>query len=119
MAPLPTHEFGFPGSGIGTAVNSMQNCTIKGYDEARETTTLERCRNTAMDNMHVINEIGSRITMLLTKLGGPVPRSGGSADEGGAEPVGGMLTVHLDQLEYEARRLGEIYADLERLEKLL
>lgn len=118
MAPLPTHEFGFPGGGIGTAVNSMQNCTIKGYDEAREPTTLERCRNTAMDNMHGINEIGSRITMLLNKLGGQVPRTGGVSDEREEEPSG-MLTIHLEQLEYEARRLGEIFADIERLERLL
>lgn len=118
MAPLPTHEFGFPGGGSSTAVNTMQNCTIKGYDDAREPTTLERCRDMAMGNMHGINEIGSRITILLNKLGGPVPRSGGESDEGEAEQRG-MLTVHLDQLEYEARRLGEIFADIERLEKLL
>ena len=118
MAPLPTHEYSFPGGGSGTAVNMLNTCTIKGYDEGREPTILERCRNQAMDNMHGLNEIGSRITILLNKLGGPVPRSGGASDESDAEPDG-MLTVHLSQLEYEARRLGEIFADLERLEKLL
>lgn len=118
MAPLPTHEYGFPG-GSGTAVNTMQNCTLKGYEEGREPTILEQCRNVAMDNMRGINEIGGRITQLLNKLVGPVPRSGGAPGEEDTEEASGMLTVHLDQLAYEARRLGEIFADIERLERLL
>ena len=72
-----------------------------------------------MDNMRGINEIGGRITQLLNKLGGPVPRSGGAPGEEDMEEASGMLTVHLDQLAYEARRLGEIFADIERLERLL
>lgn len=83
----------------------------------REATTLEKCRDQAMDNMHSINDIGSRITGLLTRLRGLEPRTGCGSD-GDSEPRG-MLVVHIEQLEYEARRLGEIQADLAVLESLL
>lgn len=83
----------------------------------RQFTTLETCRNQSMDNMHAINDIGSRITGLLNRLRGLEPRTGGGAD-GDSEPRG-MLVVHLEQLEYEGQRLGEIQADLALLEQLL
>lgn len=82
-----------------------------------EVTTLEKCRNQAMDNMSIINDIGSRVTGLLTRLRGLEPRTGIGSD-GDTEPRG-MLVVHHEQLEYEARRLGEIQADLAELERLL
>lgn len=82
-----------------------------------ETTTLEKCRNQAMDNMSTINDIGSRVTGLLTRLRGLEPRTGSGSD-GDTEPRG-MLVVHLEQLEYEGQRLGEIQADLALLEQLL
>lgn len=82
-----------------------------------EFTTLEKCRNQAMDNMSTINDIGSRIAGLLDRLRGRGSLIGGKAD-GDSEPRG-MLVVHHEQLEYEAQRLGEIQADLAELERLL
>jgi IS30 family transposase len=82
-----------------------------------EATTLEKCRNQAMNNMYAINDLGSRVAALLDRLRGP-QLTGGSGSEGDSEPRG-MLVVHLEQLEYEAQRLGEIQADLALLEQLL
>lgn len=81
-------------------------------------TTLEKCRDQSNDNMHAINTIGSRVIGLLTRLRGLEPRVGGGSEDDDSEPRG-MLVVHLEQLEYEARRLGEIEADLAELERLL
>lgn len=84
----------------------------------REFTKLEKCRNQAMNNMYAINDLGSRVTALLERLRGPQLLKGGVGEDGDSEPRG-MLVVHLEQLEYEAQRLGEIQADLALLEQLL
>lgn len=99
---------------------------VRSYAESKATassgnnlkaTTLETCRNQAMQNMYSINEIGNRVVALLERLRGPEPLTGTGAD-GDTEPRG-MLVVHLDQLELEAQRLGEIQSDLALLESLL
>ena len=104
----------------GTAADSLPR-TIGGSNLAtasdREFTTLEKCRNQAMNNMYAINDLGSRVAALLERLRGP-QLTGGSGSEGESEPRG-MLVVHLEQLEYEGQRLGEIQADLALLEQLL
>lgn len=84
----------------------------------RETTTLEKCRNQAMNNMYAINDLGSRVAALLDRLRGPQLLKGSAGEDGDSEPRG-MLVVHLEQLEYEGQRLGEIQADLALLEQLL
>lgn len=112
MAPhnnKPTNDM------IATSLRETINISSNKCD--RPTTTLERCRDQAMDNMHSVNEIHSRILALLNRMRGPEPRTGSGSD-GDTEPRG-MLVVHLEQLEYEAQRLGEIQADLVLLESLL
>lgn len=97
----------------GSQLRKMSSATASD----RETTTLEKCRNQAMNNMYAINDLGSRVAALLERLRGP-QLTGGSGSEGDSEPRG-MLVVHLEQLEYEGQRLGEIQADLALLEQLL
>lgn len=85
--------------------------------DVRET-TLEKCRNQAMSNMYVINDLGSRVAALLVRLRGPQILKGSAGEDDDSEPRG-MLVVHLEQLEYEAQRLGEIQSDLAELDRLL
>lgn len=98
----------------GSQLRKMSSATASD----RETTTLEKCRNQAMNNMYAINDLGSRVAALLDRLRGPQLLKGSAGEDGDSEPRG-MLVVHLEQLEYEAQRLGEIQADLALLEQLL
>lgn len=113
MAPLQTAEF----SGPVSVSNSLNHGTIKGYDEVREATTLEKCVDIQRGNMDAINDISRRITSIYGRLTNKALKgSGGECGESASE---GILGDHKTALEMECTALGEILADLSELESLL
>jgi hypothetical protein len=69
-------------------------------------------------NQESIENIAVRINKLIDHLTGPTTQAGAACGDITGEPAG-FLLAHRDALDYEARCIGELQADLARLEALL
>jgi len=104
-------------------VNGYQNISgviVELAEPAPEASLLNRCRTKQENNQNYIDEIGNRLVVLLERLRGSSNQGklGESADDDDKKSPG-ILVDFCDDLNWEARRLGEVMNDLTLLESLL